>query len=150
MQYANENTTDYLVRFRNAQKVNEAINRSLITKGVQKHRMKILFPLHNNGFYSLQEYEKKEAEKAREEMLWSILYLDNSDKARFADLKKRVENDYVLNKAEYPRIVTAVQSLILNYQSAYNSNGNSQSNGVSNQIMFAQRGKTGDNRGNGK
>ena len=35
MQCANENTTDYLVRFCNAQKVNEACNGSLITKVVQ-------------------------------------------------------------------------------------------------------------------
>ena len=33
-------------------------------------------------------------------MLCAILYLDNSDKASFADLKNRVENDYVMNKAE--------------------------------------------------
>ena len=47
-------------------------------------------------------------------MLCAILYLENSDRVRFADLKKRVENDYVLNKAEYPRTAIAVQSLILN------------------------------------
>ena len=41
-------------------------------------------------------------------MLREILYLENSDKARFSDLKKRVENDHVLNKAEYPRMVTTV------------------------------------------
>ena len=63
MQYSNKNTTDYLVRFRNAQKVNEACDESLITKGVQEHGMKIIFPLHNTGFNSLQEDEKKEAEK---------------------------------------------------------------------------------------
>ena len=61
IQYANENTTDYLVRFRNAQKVNEACNGSLITKGVQEHGTNILFPFHNNGFDSLQEDDKKEA-----------------------------------------------------------------------------------------
>ena len=55
MQYASENTTDYLVRFHNAQKVNEACDGSLITKGVQEHGMKIRFPLHNTGFDSLQE-----------------------------------------------------------------------------------------------
>ena len=55
MQYANENTTDYLVRFRNAQKVNEACDGSLVTKGVEDHGMKIIFPLLNNGFDSLQE-----------------------------------------------------------------------------------------------
>ena len=47
-------------------------------------------------------------------MLYEILYLENSDKARFADLKKHVNNNYVLNKEEHPRIVTAVNSLILN------------------------------------
>ena len=62
--------------------------------------MKILFPLHNTGFDSLQEDEKKEAENTGEEMICKILYLEKSDKARFADLKKRVENDYVPNKAE--------------------------------------------------
>ena len=59
IKYANENTTDYLVRFCNAQKVNEACNGSLITKGVQEHGMKILFPFHNTRFDSLQEDEKK-------------------------------------------------------------------------------------------
>ena len=83
-------------------------------------------------------------------MLCAILYLENSDKARFADLKKRVENDYVLKKAEYPRTVTAVQSLLLNYQPTYNSHRNSQSNRVINQLIFAQRGKTGDGEGDGK
>ena len=65
-------------------------------------------------------------------MLCAILYLENLDKARFADLKNRIENDYVMNMAEYPRTVTAVQSLLLNYQPNYNSYINSQSNGVSN------------------
>ena len=83
-------------------------------------------------------------------MLCAILYLENSDKARFADLKKRIENDFVMNKAEYPRTVIAVQSLLLNYQPNYNSHRNSQSNGVSNQVMFAQRGKTGYDEGDGK
>ena len=83
-------------------------------------------------------------------MLCAILYLENSDKARFSDLKKCVENDYVLNKVEYPRTFTAVQSLLLNYQPNYNSNRNSQSNGVRNQLMFAQRGKTGNDEGDGK
>ena len=62
MQYANENTTDYLVRFRNAYKFNEACDGSLINKGVQEHGMKILFPLQNTGFDSLQEDENKESE----------------------------------------------------------------------------------------
>ena len=67
--------------------------------------MKIIFPFHNTGFDYLQEYENKEAEKAVEEFLCAILYLENSQKSRFANLKKRVENDYVLNKVEYPRTV---------------------------------------------
>ena len=61
IQYASENTTDYLVRFRNAQNVNEACDRSLITKGLQQYGMKIRFPSHNTGFDSPQEDEKKEA-----------------------------------------------------------------------------------------
>ena len=61
MHYASDNTTDYLVSLRNAQKVNEAFDGSLVTKGVQEHGMNIRFPLHNTGFDSLQEDEKKEA-----------------------------------------------------------------------------------------
>ena len=80
-------------------------------------------------------------------MLCAVLYLENSDKARFSDLKKRVENDNLMNKGEYPRTVTAVHSLLLNYQPNYNSNRNPQSNRVSNQLMFLQSGKTGDNKG---
>ena len=56
----------------------------------------------------------------------------------------------MLNKAEYPRTVTAVQSLLLNYQPNYKSHRNYQSNGVSNQLMFVQRGKNGDGEGDGK
>ena len=59
MQHANDNTTDYLVRFHNAQKVNEECNGILIAKGVQDHGINIIFPLHNTVFDSLQEYEKK-------------------------------------------------------------------------------------------
>ena len=100
MQYINKNTTDYLVRFRNTHTVNSYCNIILITKGVQEHRMNILFPFHNTVFDSLQENEKKEAEKSIGEMLCSILYPENSDKARFSDLKMRVKNEYVPNKAE--------------------------------------------------
>ena len=64
MQYVNKNTVDSFYRFRNAKKVNEACNGILITRVVQEHGMKILFPLHNTGFDSLQEDKKKEAEKA--------------------------------------------------------------------------------------
>ena len=62
--------------------------------------MNILFPLRTTGFESLQYDENKETETPGEEMLCAILYLENSDKVIFADLKKRVENYYVLNKAE--------------------------------------------------
>ena len=124
MQYSNEKTTDYLVSFPNAQKVNEACNGSLITKGVQEHGMKILFPLHNTWFDSLQEDEKKEAERLGEEILYAILYLEKSDKVRFSDRKKRVDKDYLLKKAEYPRTVTAVQILLFRYQPNYKSNRN--------------------------
>ena len=150
MQYANKNTTNYLFRFRNSQKVNEACNGILITKVVQEHRMKILLPLHNTGFDSLQEYNKKESENTGEEMLCAILYLEKSDKDRFDDLKKRVENNYLLNKTEYPRTVTAVNNILLNYQPNCNYNRNPQSNRVINQLMFLQRGKTGEDKGNRK
>ena len=100
MQYANENIADYLVRFCNNPKVNEGCNIVLITRGVQEFGMKILLPLKTNGFDLLQENEKTEADTAGEEMIYAILYLEHLDKARFSDLKKHVENDYVLNKEE--------------------------------------------------
>ena len=55
-------------------------------------------------------------------MICAILYLENSDKARFSDLKKRADNKYVLDKAEYPRTFNAIHSLLLNHQPNYNSN----------------------------
>ena len=54
------------------------------------------------------------------------------------------------NKAEQPSTVTAVQILLLNYQPNHKSNKNSQSNGVSNQLMFAQCGRNGDEEGDEK
>ena len=112
--------------------------------------MKIIFPFHYNGFDSIQEDDNKEADKVGDKMFYTILYLENSDKSRFAIIKKHVENYYVLNKAEYPTTVISVQSILLKYQHNYNSNRNSQHNGVSNQLMFVQNGKNGDEKGNGK
>ena len=76
-------------------------------------------------------------------MLYAILYLENSDKDRFSDLNNRVENNCVLNNLDYPSTVNSVQSLLLNYQPNYNFNSQSQYNGIRNQLMFTQRGKTG-------
>ena len=55
-----------------------------------------------------------------------------------------------MNKAEYPKTVTAVQSPILNYQPNYNDNRNSKSFGAINQLVYAQRRKTGDDKGDKK
>ena len=55
-------------------------------------------------------------------MLCTVLYLDNSNKSRFFDLKKRVQNNSIMDKVEYPRTVTAVQSLLKKYEPNYNSN----------------------------
>ena len=66
MQYSRENKTNYFVRFRNSQKVNEACNGILITSVFQEHGMKILFPLHITVFDALQDYDKKEAETTEE------------------------------------------------------------------------------------
>ena len=59
-------------------------------------------------------------------------------------MKKCIENNYVLNKTSYPKTVTVVHSLILKYLPNYNSNRQSQYQGVINQLMFIKRGKTGD------
>ena len=48
--------------------------------------MKIIFPFHTTVYYFLQEDEEKEAKKTGEEMLCAILYVENSDKAKFSDL----------------------------------------------------------------
>ena len=74
-------------------------------------------------------------------MICAILYLENTDKSRFSDLKNHIENNYFFKKAEYPGTVTVLQSLLLNYQPNYNTTRQSQF--IINQLMFAQRGKTG-------
>ena len=85
--------------------------------------------------------DKKEVDTEGEEIICAIIHLENPDKARFANLKKRVENYYVSNEVEYPRPVTAVNSLLLNHQLNYNYTRKSQSQGVRNQLMLAQVGK---------
>ena len=42
-----------------------------------EHGMKIIFPLNNTQFDSLKEYVKKAAEWTGEEMLCTILYMEN-------------------------------------------------------------------------
>ena len=84
--------------------------------------MKILYPLYVTGFDAMTDNNNKKADTAGKDMICTILYLENSDTSRSTDLKKRVKNNYILNKVEYPRTVTTVHSLILNYQHNYNSN----------------------------
>ena len=67
-------------------------------------------------------------------MIGTILYIENYYKARFSDLKKCVENDYVLNKAEYPQTITVVKYLLLNYHPNYSMQYQYQGDG--NQLMF--------------
>ena len=106
--------------------------------------MNILYPFHVTGFGTLLDGDNKETETSREYILCYVLYLDNSYKYRFADLNKCVGNDYVLKNSLYPRTINLVQILLLNCQPNYNSNSQSQYQGVRNQPMFTQSGKTGD------
>ena len=62
MHHANENTTNYQVRFRDSHNVNEECNVIPITKGVQEHGMNILYLPHVTSFDALQQNDKKEAE----------------------------------------------------------------------------------------
>ena len=62
----NKNTTNYLFRFYNYHKVNDAWNGSLISRGVQEHGMKIIYPLHVTSFNTLPDNHNKEAETAGE------------------------------------------------------------------------------------
>ena len=138
MHHSNGNTTNYLVRFSNELKVNKEFNGSLITIGFQEHGMNMVYPIYVTSFYALQDNIKKQAEIAGEKMLSTIFYLENIDKIRFSDIKKRVGNDYILKQYDYPRIVTELQIPLLDYQHNYNSNIKSQSQGVVNQLMLAQ------------
>ena len=58
MQNSNKNTTNYLVRFRNSQKVNEVYNGRLVSRGVQEHVIKILYPLNETDFDALSDNGK--------------------------------------------------------------------------------------------
>ena len=81
-------------------------------------------------------------------MLYTTLYLKNSYKSRFSDMKNCVEKSYVLNKSEYTNTVTAVQNILLNYQTNYSRQSKYQ--GARNQHMFTQRGNTEDDGGETK
>ena len=76
--------------------------------------MKILYPLHVTGFNVMSDNDKKETEKEGKEMIFTIIYLESSHKAIFSVQKKCAEDEYISNKAKYPRNFILVQSLILN------------------------------------
>ena len=111
--------------------------------------MKIFFPIYTTGFDPLQVDEKKR-QKHQDRKCYAQSSTLKTQKIQISDLKKRVENIYILNKAEYPRYVTTLQILPLNYQPNHNSNRQSKSKNFSIQVMFAQRGKTGDDAGETK
>ena len=104
--------TDYLVWYCNSQKVNESCNGSLISRGVQEHGMKILYPLHVTGFYTLTNDYKKDMDILGEDILCTIIYLENSYKARFSYLNNIIGNDYVLKSRN-------IQGLLLRYRAYF-------------------------------
>ena len=50
------------------QKVNEACNEILITRGVQEHGINIIFPFHNTWFDLIWENEKKGEETVADKL----------------------------------------------------------------------------------
>ena len=65
-QYSNDKTTDYLVRFHNYRKVNEVCNGSIISRGFQEYRMKIIYLLHVTDFEAPLYNDKKKVDTAVE------------------------------------------------------------------------------------
>ena len=63
--HADKNMTNFLVRFRNTQKVKNWCNGSLISKLVQNYGVKVKYPLHTTGFDTLADDENKKAKKNR-------------------------------------------------------------------------------------
>ena len=57
--------------------------------------MKIIYQLHITVFDALSYDDNEEADKSGEELLYFILYLENSDKSRFADIKNFWERLYL-------------------------------------------------------
>ena len=100
--------------------------------------MKVHHPLHSIGFDALTENEKNKAETTGEYSLCAILYIKNYNNSRFYEIKKRVEDDCVINKSGYPRTITAVQSLLLSSEPNYNSSREYQYQRVINQLIFKQ------------
>ena len=83
MKNINEKKTDYLVKFHNAQKFNEASNGTIMTRGFQEHRFKIVYPLHITEFDAILDDDKKDADTSGEYIICGILYLENSEKSGF-------------------------------------------------------------------
>ena len=48
----------------------------------------MIYPLHVTRFDALSKDDKKDSDAAGEELLCAILYLENSEKYRFAYLKR--------------------------------------------------------------
>ena len=102
--------------------------------------------MHVTEFDVLAVNYKKKVDTSGEEILCAILYFENSDKNRFAELKEHAKNNYASKNTKYIRAVTSVQSQLLNYQHNYDSNRKSQYQGVRNLLMFDQNGKTGNGK----
>ena len=78
MHHTNENTTNYQVSPPYSQKVNNACTGTPITIEFQEHRMKIIYPPYVTSFYALHKNDKKETDIEGEEMIYAIIYLENS------------------------------------------------------------------------
>ena len=44
------------------------------------------------------------------------IYLENNDYTSYSNVKKIVENDYLLSKADHPKTSVKVKSLLQNFQ----------------------------------
>ena len=107
---------EYFKRFKNSQKVFESYEGSLIQEGVLNYGRKLLIYDTAGGYDILSGGNKILANKAGEEIMTATIYLENADDARYYDVNKRVENDYFLKKAEYPKTAVKVKILLQNFQ----------------------------------
>ena len=129
--------TEWLEQFRSLVRAADACGASITLPGVTKYVKDVHYP--NTDFANLKQIEQTTVKDAERAVALTTLYLENADSTRYGQLKKKLENNFLMKQRNYPQTVAEAQTLLNGFRAETNKTHPHQGSG----LAFAQGGAEG-------
>ena len=135
---------DWFEQFKNIVVAVEACGGSFIFPKIQERIREAHYPGISSD--QLTKKQKDNADVITRELSLATLYIMNSNRQRYGQLKQDLENDYLKGHTNYPSNMIEAQKLLVNYKGSPRNGQQSQRNrqtGSNDGVAFAQTGGQG-------